>query len=43
MLLSPKAWDEKEGEESDETHRWWWVMNRERFAEEKGRGIEDGF
>ena len=43
MLLSPKAWDEKEGEESDETHRWWWVMNRERLAEEKGRGIKDGF
>jgi len=44
MLLSPKAWDEEVGKHSDETHRWWHVLNAERLADEKKRGIkEDGF
>jgi len=43
LLLSPKPWDEKPGEESEETHRWWWRYNSERLEEEKGRGIDDGF
>jgi lipopolysaccharide biosynthesis glycosyltransferase len=43
MLLSPKAWDEEEGKASDETHKWWHVLNRERLEEEKARGVEDGF
>lgn len=43
MILSPKAWDEKEGEQGDETHKWWWRVNRERLEAEKKRGIDDGF
>ena len=43
LLLSPKPWDEKPGEETDETHKWWWAVNKERLADEKKNGIEDGF
>ncbi|MCJ1396482.1 hypothetical protein MMC18_009372 [Xylographa bjoerkii] len=43
LLLSPKPWDEEPGKESDETHTWWWRVNKERLAEEKEIGIEDGF
>ncbi|KAI9697791.1 MAG: hypothetical protein M1836_004467 [Candelina mexicana] len=43
LLLSPKPWDEKPGEESDETHKWWWNANRERLETEKQKGIDDGF
>lgn len=45
ILLSPKPWDEKEGEKgkNDETHQWWWTFNDKRTAEEKSRGIDDGF
>ena len=43
FILSPKPWDEKEGEGEDETHKWWWNVNGERLAEEKRRGIKDGF
>jgi lipopolysaccharide biosynthesis glycosyltransferase len=42
-LLSPKPWDEKPGEESQESHKWWWTVNLERLAAEKRRGIDDGF
>ena len=42
-ILSPKPWDEKLGEESNETHAWWLKANEERIAEEKGSGISDGF
>ena len=42
-LLSPKPWNEEQGKESQETHKWWWVINRERLDREKERGIEDGF
>jgi alpha-N-acetylglucosamine transferase len=42
-ILSPKPWQEKEEEPSQETHAWWWTVNRERLAEEKQRGIDDGF
>lgn len=42
-ILSPKPWDEKAGETSQESHDWWWVVDGERRAEEKGRGIDDGF
>ena len=42
-ILSPKPWDEKEGEETYETHKWWTSVNKERVAEEKKEGIEDGF
>lgn len=42
-LLSPKPWDEKLGEESNPTHRWWIEANVERQREEKQRGIDDGF
>ena len=42
-ILSPKPWDEKPGEESEESHKWWWELNLERLKEEKSRGIDDGF
>ncbi|KAF2269826.1 glycosyl transferase family protein-like protein [Lojkania enalia] len=42
-ILSPKPWDEKPGEESQESHTWWWKYNLERMEEEKKRGINDGF
>ena len=42
-ILSPKPWDEEEGKESQETHKWWWQVQRARLAHEKGRGIDDGF
>jgi lipopolysaccharide biosynthesis glycosyltransferase len=42
-LLSPKPWDEKPGEESQESHKWWWVYNKERLEAEKAKGIDDGF
>ncbi|MCJ1311763.1 hypothetical protein MMC25_005436 [Agyrium rufum] len=45
-ILSPKPWDEEEGAERgerEETHRWWWDLNRKRLDEEKKAGIEDGF
>lgn len=42
-ILSPKPWDEEEGRESLESHKWWWGYNRERLEEEKRAGIEDGF
>lgn len=42
-ILSPKPWDERPGEESQESHRWWWRVNLERLEMEKRRGIEDGF
>jgi lipopolysaccharide biosynthesis glycosyltransferase len=42
-ILSPKPWDEEKGKWSQESHEWWWDVNTERLAEEKKRGIEDGF
>jgi lipopolysaccharide biosynthesis glycosyltransferase len=42
-ILSPKPWDEKPGEESQETHKWWWTHNKERQEAEKSRGLDDGF
>lgn len=42
-ILSPKPWDEKPGEESNETHKWWWTVNFERLAAEREAGIDDGF
>ena len=43
FLLSPKPWEERLGEESNPTHRWWIEANMERMKEEKHRGIDDGF
>jgi lipopolysaccharide biosynthesis glycosyltransferase len=42
-ILSPKPWDEKEGEGHDETHAWWHKVNAERLASEKANDIDDGF
>ncbi|KAL8721918.1 MAG: hypothetical protein Q9181_007607 [Wetmoreana brouardii] len=42
-ILSPKPWDEKLGEESNETHTWWLKANKERISVEKERGIDDTF
>lgn len=38
LLLSPKPWDEKPDEVSDETHRWWWEVNLERLRDERESG-----
>jgi lipopolysaccharide biosynthesis glycosyltransferase len=42
-ILSPKPWDESMGEESEETHTWWWTANQERLAQERSTGLDDGF
>jgi len=42
-ILSPKPWDEKSGDESQETHKWWTNANIQRLVEEKKSGIDDGF
>ena len=42
-ILSPKPWDEKEAEQKEESHKWWWRDNRERLDEEKSRGVDDGY
>lgn len=42
-ILNPKPWDEKPGEESEESHKWWTQVNQERLQAEKSRGIDDGF
>ena len=42
-ILSPKPWDEKPGEESQETHKWWTKANLDRIADEKSSGLSDGF
>ncbi|KAF2748587.1 glycosyltransferase family 8 protein [Sporormia fimetaria CBS 119925] len=36
-ILSPKPWDEKPGEESQESHSWWWKYNLERLEAEASR------
>ena len=43
IILYPKAWDEEEGKETDETHKWWRKLHNERLADEKARGIDDGW
>ena len=43
FLLSPKPWDEKLGEESHPTHKWWLEANMERLKGERERSIDDGF
>ena len=42
-ILSPKPWDEDPGSPSDETHTWWWQLNKERREAEQGRGVDDDF
>ncbi|ERF75494.1 hypothetical protein EPUS_08308 [Endocarpon pusillum Z07020] len=42
-ILSPKPWDEKSGEASEETHEWWHEMNASRLADEGAKGYQDGF
>ncbi len=42
-ILSPKPWDEKSGEASEETHEWWHKKNASRLADEESRGIKDGY
>lgn len=46
-ILAPKPWDEYDSEgkstSKDETHLWWQKMNDERLAEEKAKGLSDGF
>ena len=43
LILSPKPWDEKDGQDADVTHTWWKELNRERLDSERQRGIDDGF
>ncbi|EOA90281.1 hypothetical protein ACJQWK_07676 [Exserohilum turcicum] len=42
-ILSPKPWDEAPGKCSVEVHEWWWLVDNERRAAEKSKGIDDGF
>ncbi|KAL1305605.1 hypothetical protein AAFC00_007206 [Neodothiora populina] len=44
-IMSPKPWDEKEGEKGkkDETSLWWWNIDDKRKEQEKSKGIDDGF
>lgn len=42
-ILSPKPWDDTPGEESSESHQWWWTYNHERLEIEKKVGVQDGF
>jgi hypothetical protein len=46
-ILTPNPWDEIDGEgksvSKDESHEWWAAMNRDRKAEDKSKGFEDGF
>jgi alpha-N-acetylglucosamine transferase len=42
-ILSPKPWDEKTGESSEETHEWWHKINTSRLEGEESWGIKDGF
>jgi len=41
-ILAPKPWNEELGDHADETHAWWWDVNRERREYDKERGIDDG-
>ena len=42
-IFNTKPWDEKSGQESDETHKWWWDVNLARLREDKTKGVNDGF
>lgn len=42
-ILSPKPWDETLETAAEESHKWWINVNAERVAEDKAKGIEDGF
>ena len=42
-ILAPKPWAEARDADTDPTHVWWWVANDKRLAEERTRGIDDGF
>ncbi|KAK5941559.1 hypothetical protein PMZ80_005507 [Knufia obscura] len=42
-ILSPKPWDETMETTADESHKWWIKLNDERVAEDKAKGIQDGF
>lgn len=46
-ILSPKPWSETDADKGksdrDASHQWWWDINQRRQAEEKARGIDDGF
>ncbi|KAM3508702.1 hypothetical protein MY11210_006621 [Beauveria gryllotalpidicola] len=46
-ILSPKPWDEVDAQGNfvgeDETHGWWVAANQKRKAEEKIKGIADGY
>jgi lipopolysaccharide biosynthesis glycosyltransferase len=41
FILVPKPWNERPGEESNETHKWWWDLNGQRVSEEKKKGLAD--
>ncbi|KAM3458281.1 hypothetical protein MY3296_000487 [Beauveria thailandica] len=46
-ILSPKPWDEVDAQGNfigeDETHEWWVAANQKRRAEERIKGIDDGY
>ena len=43
FILSPKPWDEKNGDVKYEIHQRWWDINLKRLETEKKNGINDGF
>lgn len=42
-ILSPKPWDETLDTAGDESHKWWINTNTQRVADDKAKGVEDGF
>lgn len=42
-ILSPKPWDETLETAGNESHKWWINLNAERVAEDKAKGVQDGF
>jgi hypothetical protein len=46
-ILAPKPWDEYDADgnstSTDETHKWWQAVNKERLEKEKAQEIDDGF
>ena len=42
-IWSPKPWNQKSGDQKDETDQWWHKINAERKQIESGRGVKDHF
>ena len=42
-IWSPKPWQLKDGDEADETYKWWYAVDDDRREKEKALEIHDGF